>query len=92
MIKKTLFFSIIQKNYVPLRSNLNVEPFKVRKGQPNEYKVSIHPHRVLVAATDGWLRRVMIIYQTLIIILFLTTQTSWSVHNLYSLWTLNRKN
>lgn len=92
MTRKTRFFSIIQKNYVPLRSNLNVEPFKVRKGQSNEYKVSIHPHRVLVAATDGWLRRVLIIYQTLIIILFLTTQTSWSVHNLYSLWALNRKN
>lgn len=34
-----------------------VEPFKERKGQTNEYKVSTHPHRALATAT-GWLRRV----------------------------------
>lgn len=32
-----------------------VEPFKERKGQPNEYKVSKHPHRAMVTVT-GWLQ------------------------------------
>jgi hypothetical protein len=32
-----------------------VEPFKERKGQPNEHKVSKHPHRAMVTVT-GWLQ------------------------------------
>ena len=37
-----------------------VEPFKERKGQTNEYKVSTHPHRALATAT-GWLRHNLVV-------------------------------
>ena len=51
MLKKFVVFKKMC-NFAP--ENI-VEPFKERKGQPNEYKVSKHPHRAMVTVT-GWLQ------------------------------------
>ena len=47
MLKKFVVFKKMC-NFAP--ENI-VEPFKERKGQPNEYKVSTYPNRALATAT-----------------------------------------